>query len=267
MKDIKSALRNGEVLIGPFAVSGVPQVIETIGYAGFDFVIIDCEHAPLSPYGLDLENCIRAAYSSDITPIVRTTWNDRGQILKAMDMGAKMVVVPHVNTAEEAAAAVSAAYYAPLGRRSAAPPTLAAKRGFIDWATYYNTSFDGTIIMPLIEERQGVEHIEEIVNVEGLGGIFFGPFDLAVTLNQPAQAFEPDVPEERARVYAAAKAKGLPIMDLAWNIESAVQKIQAGAQIISIGTDVPMLANSCRALLQQIADVKTTIAAEQGAPV
>jgi 4-hydroxy-2-oxoheptanedioate aldolase len=260
MINIKEALASGEVLVGPFAVSGSPGVVETIGYAGFDFAIIDTEHAPISPYGTELENLIRTAWSADLAPIVRTTWNDRGQILKAMDMGASAVVVPHVNTAEEAAAAVSAAYYAPKGRRSAAPPTLGSKRGFVDWATYYQQGLDNTLVFLLIEELQAVENIEEIAAVPGVGGIFFGPFDLAVSMGRPASAFEPDVPEERERVYAAAKANGLPIADLAWNVPSALEKIKMGAQLISLGTDVTLLANALRNLLAEINDMKKTLA-------
>jgi len=266
MINLKQALANGEVLVGPFAVSGSPGVVETIGYAGFDFAIIDTEHAPISPYGTELENLIRTAWSANLTPIVRTTWNDRGQILKAMDMGASAVVVPHVNTAEEAAAAVSAAYYSPKGRRSAAPPTLGSHRGFIDWTTYHRQGLEETLVFPLIEEVEGVENIEEIAAVPNLGGIFFGPFDLAVSMGRPASAFEPDVAEERERVYAAAKANNLPIADLAWNVPSALEKVKMGAQLISLGTDVTLLANALRSLLAEINEMKQT-AAELKQPV
>jgi 2,4-dihydroxyhept-2-ene-1,7-dioic acid aldolase len=259
MINIKQALANGDVLVGPFAVSGSPGVVETIGYAGFDFTIIDTEHAPISPYGSELENLIRTAWSADIAPIVRTTWNDRGQILKAMDMGASAVVVPHINTAEEAAAAVSAAFYAPKGRRSAAPPTLGSKRGFVDWKTYHQRGLEDTLVFPLIEEWEGVQNIEEIAAVPNLGGIFFGPFDLAVSMGKPASAFEPDVPEERARVYAAAKANNLPIADLAWDVPSALDKIKLGAQLIALGTDVTLFANALKELLGEINEMKKTL--------
>jgi 2-keto-3-deoxy-L-rhamnonate aldolase RhmA len=260
MIDIKQALADGEVLVGPFAVSGSPGVVETIGYAGFDFLIVDTEHAPISPYGTELENLIRTAWSADIAPIVRTTWNDRGQILKAMDMGASAVIVPHVNTAEEAEAAVSAAYYAPIGRRSAAPPTLGSKRGFIPWEEYHRRGLEDTLVFLLIEEYEAVENIEEIAAVPGVGGIFFGPFDLAVSMGKPASAYEPEVPEERERVYSAAKANGLPIADLAWNVPSALEKIELGAQLISLGTDVTLLANALRGLLGEINEMKEKLA-------
>lgn len=255
MKHIRSALANGEILVGPFSVSGSTAVVETIGYAGFDFVIIDTEHAPTSPYGWELENLIRTAYSADIAPVVRTTWNDRGQILKAMDMGAQAVIVPHVNTADEARDAVSAGHYSPLGRRSAAPPILAAKRGFEDWPDYYRRAIEETLIIPLIEERIGVENVDEIAEVEGLGGLFFGPFDLAVSTGVPELAYDPDLPELE-RVYSAAKRNNLPILDLAWNIDSAVRKIEAGAQMIALGTDATMFATSCKVLLAEVDEVK-----------
>ena len=256
MIKIKQALDRGEVLVGPFAVSGSPGVVETIGYAGLDFVIIDTEHAPVSPYGIDLENLIRTAWSADIAPLVRVTWNDRGQILKAMDMGAQAVIVPHINTAAEAAEAVSAAFYAPKGRRSAAPPTLASHRGFIDWPTYYQQSNENALVFALIEEPTGVNNIEEIAATPGLGGIFFGPFDLAVALGRASSAFEPDVAEERKRVYAAAKANNLPIADLAWSVESARRQIKMGAQLVALGTDVTLFANALRTLLSEINEVK-----------
>jgi 4-hydroxy-2-oxoheptanedioate aldolase len=260
MIDIKQTLAEGGVLVGPFAVSGSPGMVETIGYAGFDFVIIDTEHAPISPFGSELENLIRTAWSADIAPIVRTTWNDRGQILKAMDMGASAVIVPHVNTAEEAAIAVSAAYYAPIGRRSAAPPTLGSKRGFIDWATYHRMGLEDTLVVPLIEEYAAVENIEDIAAVPNLGGIFFGPFDLAVSMGAPASAYEPDVPVERERVYSAAKANGLPIADLAWNVPSALEKIRMGAQLLALGADVTLFANACKGLLSEVNQMKEGLA-------
>jgi 2-keto-3-deoxy-L-rhamnonate aldolase RhmA len=255
MRDIAAALRNEELLIGPFSVSGSPTLVETIGYAGFDFVLIDCEHAATSPLGTELEQLVRAAYSADIAPIVRVTRNDRGQILKAMNFGARAVVVPHINTAEEAAQAVSAAHYAPAGRRSCAPPVRAARHGFTDWSTYYRRSLEEAVVIPLIEEREAVENIESIAQVPGLGAIFFGPFDLSVSMGVPDLAFE-GVQEAREAVYEAARRHGLPVADLAWSIESAAMMVKLGARVIALGTDLTMFAQSCRSLLDDIGTVK-----------
>jgi 2-keto-3-deoxy-L-rhamnonate aldolase RhmA len=252
-------LRAGEVLIGPFSVSGSPTLVETIGYAGFDFVLIDCEHAATSPLGSELEQLVRAAYAADVAPIVRTTRNDRGQILKALNFGAKAVVVPHVNTPEEAKEAISATFYAPQGRRSAAPPIRAARHGFTDWVTYHRRCLDEAIVLPLIEEKEAVDNINDIAKVPGLGGIFFGPFDLAVSMGAPDQAFE-GIEKARRLVYKTGRESGLPIADLAWNIEAATEMILSGAQLIALGTDLTMFANSCRALLADIVELRRQVA-------
>lgn len=257
MKHIPTALRRGETLIGPFSVSGSPTLVETIGYAGFDFVIIDCEHAATSPFGSELEGLVRAAYAADVAPIVRVTKNDAGQILKALNFGAQVVVVPHVNTADEARATVRAGKYAPVGRRSSAPPVRAAKHGFTPWAEFHRQQLEDTLIVPLIEEEEGLRNAKEIIAVPGLGGIFFGPFDLAVSRGHPAGAFDLMTNQkERQFVYSAAKEKGLPVADLAWDVESATEMARMGAQLIALGTDLTMFANSCRALKQSTETVR-----------
>jgi 4-hydroxy-2-oxoheptanedioate aldolase len=259
LRDIKTALDAGDVLIGPFSVSASPTLVETIGYAGFDFVLIDCEHAATSPFGTELEGLVRAAYAADIAPIVRVTRNDRGQILKALNFGAKAVVVPHVNTREGAEDMVSAAHYAPLGRRSCAPPVRAAKHGFVDWSTHYHKTVKDTLVIPILEEVEAIQNVEEIASVEGLGGLFFGPFDLAVSMGLPDAVFDPTVHEHRTAVYETAKSHGLPAADLAWDVESATEFIRLGAQLIALGTDLTMFANGCRSLAGEVADIKKLV--------
>jgi 4-hydroxy-2-oxoheptanedioate aldolase len=256
MRNLKEALVRGEALLGTFSTSGSPVMVETIGYAGLDFVVLDCEHTAVSPYGGDLANLIRAAWSADISPIVRVTWNDGGQIMKALDMGASAVIVPHVNSADEASAAVSAAHHHPKGRRSATPAVIASGQGMVDWPSHYRRSQDETLVIPLIEEYEGVERIEEIAAVSNLGGIFFGPFDLAVSMGAAGDARDADVSAERERVYAAARAHGLPIFDLAWTPDAALALLRKGAQAVAVNVDVSIFAESCRQLASGCADAK-----------
>ena len=256
MLNLKEALDRGDALIGTFSTSGSPVMVETIGYAGLDFVVLDCEHAAVSPYGGELAELIRAAWSAGLPPIVRVTWNDPGQILKVLDMGASAVIVPHVNSAEEAAAAVAAAHHHPIGRRSATPAVMGSKQGLTDWPTHYRRSQQQTLVIPLIEEHEGVENIEEIAAVPNLGGIFFGPFDLAVSKGAAGAAREADVSAERKRVYAAARARGLPIFDLAWTPEAALALIRQGAQVVAVNVDVSIFAASCRELAAECASAK-----------
>jgi 2-keto-3-deoxy-L-rhamnonate aldolase RhmA len=227
-----------------------------IGYAGFDWVVIDCEHASTSPLGTELEQLVRAAYAADIAPIVRITRNDRGQILKALNFGAKALMIPHVNTAEEAEAAVSAAYYAPKGRRGAAPPVRAARYGFTDWISYYRRSLAEPLIIPIIEEVEGVENIEEIAAVPGIGAIWFGPFDLAVSMGKPEAVYDPSVQVHRQTVYEAARRNGLPVGDLAWDVTSATEMMQEGAQLLPVAVDGVLFGAALVALAAEIGDAK-----------
>lgn len=256
MLNLKEALVRGEPLMGTFSTSGSPVMVETIGYAGLDFVVIDCEHSAVSPYGGELAALIRAAWSAGTSPIVRVTWNDPGQIMKVLDMGASAVVVPHVNSAAEAAAAVTAAHHHPIGRRSATPAVMGSQQGLVDWPSHYGRSQHETLVIPLIEELEGVEQIEEIAAVPNLGGIFFGPFDLAVSMGAAGAARDADVSAERARVYAAARSNGLPVFDLAWTAEAALALIKQGAMVVAINVDVSMFAGSCRDLAAECVAAK-----------
>jgi 4-hydroxy-2-oxoheptanedioate aldolase len=256
MLNMKEALADGEPLLGTFSTSGSPVMVETIGHAGMDFVVLDCEHAAVSPYGGELATLIRTAWSAGVSPVVRVTWNDPGQILKVLDMGASAVIVPHVNTAEEAAAAVAAAHHHPIGRRSATPAVMASRQGLTEWPRHYGRSQRETVVVPLIEESEGVENIEEIAAVPNLGGIFFGPFDLAVSKGAAGGARDADVSTERARVYEAAAANGLPILDLAWSPEAALRLIRQGAQAVAVDVDVSIFAASLRDLAAGCADAK-----------
>lgn len=256
MLNLKEALDSGEALIGTFSTSGSPVVVETIGYSGLDFVVLDCEHAAVSPYGGELASLIRSARSAGISPIVRVTWNDPGQIMKVLDMGASAVIVPHVNSAAEAAAAVSAAHHHPIGRRSATPAVMGSQQGLVEWSTHYRRAQDQTLVIPLIEEHAGVENIEEIAAVPNLGGIFFGPFDLAVSMGAGKAARDADVSAERKRVYAAARANGLPVFDLAWTADAALALIKQGAQVVAVNVDVSIFAASCRELAAECAEAK-----------
>lgn len=249
MKQLHEAVKGDKPLVGPFSVSGSATLVEMIGYAGLDFVIIDCEHAATSPYGSELEGLIRAAYAADIAPIVRVSSHERGQLLKALNLGAQAVVVPHVNTAEEARKIVEDAKYAPVGRRSCAPPVRAAKHGFVPWAQFHSEQLAETLLIPLVEERAGVENVAEIAAVDGIDGIFFGPFDLAVSVGDPAGAFDLATHANvREEVYRVAHSAGLFVADLAWDSDSATAMAAMGADIIALGTDLTMFAHSLKEL-------------------
>ena len=242
-------IAKGEPVVGVFSVTSDPAAVEVIGYAGFDFVGIDTEHAALSPYGIELESCIRAAYASDIVPLVRVAENNKSMILKALNFGAKGIFAPHVNTREDAERLVMSAHYSPEGRRSAAPPIRAARYGWTPWPEFWRKSNEEILVIPILEEKQAMDNLDDIISVPGLDIIFFGPFDLSMTLGHDGASDLPIIWDYLDRAVNSCKRKGLPVMNLAWNVDSARKSLERGCAVISLGVDLVLL-NSA---LQQLA--------------
>lgn len=253
MKDLRRMLEEKQVSIGPFMVTASPALTEAIGYAGFDFVIICCEHAALSPYGAELEECIRAAYAADITPLVRVTENDKGMILKALNFGAKGVIVPHVNTREDAERLVRAARYAPLGRRSAAPPVRGARYGFVPFPTYWREQNEEVLTIPLVEEKEAVqENLPEILKVSGIDVIFFGPFDLSMTLGLDGVCDDPAIWDLLEKTVRLCDEKGVPVMNLAWDVPSAKKSIEMGCRMVALDVDMVIFKRGLQDLMRKV---------------
>jgi 4-hydroxy-2-oxoheptanedioate aldolase len=240
-------------VFGVFVLSGSPVAVELIGRAGFDFVAIDCQHGVTSSYGEDLAELIRAADAADVAPVVRLAGHDPGRILKPLDLGAGAVIVPNVNTADQARAAVEGARYPPAGRRSAYPSARAAGYGTEPWDDFAARQDRDALVFALIEEVEGLDNVEDIAAVDGLGGLYFGPFDLALSLGDPAMAFDLAAhARNRERVYDAARRNGLPIGDLAWDAASARTLRQQGATMIGVGFDVSLLFDRLRRMREDL---------------
>jgi len=239
MKDLKQALIAGEVLIGGFTPGTCsPELVEAVGYAGFDFVIIDCEHAPTSNVGTELQNLIRAAYASDITPLVRVTDNNSSLILKALNFGAKGIVVPHIQTREDMEKAAKACRYPPEGTRGANPSIRAAKYGLVDWLEYLKQSDEQVVFWPIIEDKVAIENLTDMLSVKGIDGIIFGPFDLAVDYDlhpfAPPPLFYPKVIwEELDEVIEACRPRGIPVICPGGAPEHVKMLVEKGVQVIT----------------------------------
>jgi 4-hydroxy-2-oxoheptanedioate aldolase len=252
MKDLRAMMKAGKPCIGIFAVTASPAIVETIGYSGMDFVIIDCEHAALSSWGTDLEECLRAAYASDITPIVRVTENDKGMVLKALNFGAKGVIAPHVNTKEDAERLVQSARFAPEGRRSAAPPVRAAKYGFIPFPEFRAQQNRDNLVIPLIEQKEAMPELPKIIDVKGVDVVFYGPFDMSVTMGLDGNQVHPSIWKGLDDTVRLCKPKGLPVANLCWDVESAAESIKRGALMIALGVDLVIFRQGLQALNDRI---------------
>jgi len=243
---LRRRLQQGDILYGTFMLANSALIVEMIGYAGFDFVIIDCEHSGTSPFG-DVEVMVRAADSVHLPAMVRIKQNDSAQIAAALDAGAQGVVIPHARSAEEMKRALYAATWPPQGGRGAAPVVRAAQYGLGNWNTFMRVGAE-TMIVPLIEDPEGVEHVEEIVQTDGIALIMFGAFDLAVAMGLDPMQGGDEIKAARAKVYQAAKQAGVLLLDYAWDASAAQMQVEMGANGIALANDVSLLAQALRNL-------------------
>ncbi|NLW24331.1 MAG: 4-hydroxy-2-oxovalerate aldolase [Clostridia bacterium] len=235
---LKRKLKEGKPVVGPFVMSNSPDNVEILSLAGFDFVILDSEHGPMGVEGI--MGLIRAAESRGCTPIARVTENTETNILRLLDVGAYGLHVPQVNTKEQAENMVRAAKYYPLGSRGSA---LARSSGYglLDVNEYFRKANEETMLIPHIENIQGVENLKEIVKVSGIDVIFVGPMDLSQSLGLPGETHHPKVEETIQRVLDITLDSGLIAGTLALTPEEAARRIEQGFKYIAYSVDTLLL--------------------------
>jgi 2-dehydro-3-deoxyglucarate aldolase len=202
---LKQLLNAGEPALGAQLRFGSPAIAELFGAAGFDFVIIDGEHAPQSPAGIQAQ--MQGLASTRAAPLVRPGQNDPDLIRLYLDMGAAGVVVPFISTAEQAAVGARACRYPPAGNRGFGP-SRAARYGFDD--DYFQQANDNVVYLPLIETADAVDNIGEILAVDGVDAYIVGEYDLSISLGIPLGFDRPEFKDALRRVPEAGAEAGVP---------------------------------------------------------
>ena len=189
---LKDKLRDGKAVFGAMITFPAPAVVEMLGYMGFDWVLIDNEHGSIT---VDTsEDMIRAAEVTGVAPIVRPVTNRPEAIAPFLDRGAWGVQVPHVNTREEAQAAVAACKYFPEGTRGIFSGGRPAEYGMRGTTQEYVTQANAnTLVCLMLEEVEAIENIPEIVTVPGVDVLFIGSGDLSTSMGYPGQQNHPEV--------------------------------------------------------------------------
>ena len=209
---LKKAIREGRILCGMSVSTPVPSFLEIVGRSGFDFVYIDIEHSTISLESLP--SMVMASELSGMATLVRVPENDATWVRKVLEVGADGVIVPHVNTREEAEMAVRSARFPPEGIRGFG--ALVRSSGFnlpqMSMSEYTRRSNEGVVVVAQIEEREAVENIEEITGVEGVDAVLLGPSDLSLSLGVPGQFRSRELVGSVDRVLDVAKGKGVPVM-------------------------------------------------------
>jgi len=245
--NLKEKIKAGEVVLGTFLFTPSPTVMEIIGYSGFDFAIIDTEHAPTGPFDTQtLENMVRAAELSGIVPLVRLPERSRVMTQKVLDAGAMGIVVPWIKTVEEAREAVGDAKYPTGGHRGAC--YLTRPTGYTSRFTeeYWSRANRDTLVVLMIEDQEGVDNLEEILSVEGIDFLFFGSRDYSMSSGYPT-VNNPVTQSTLKKVNEACKAKGIPLAKFLYPpFEKTVKEAVAdGFNVLVVGGDVSLLYYVC----------------------
>jgi len=217
---LKEKLKKGEVVTGVFVGLGHPDVTEMLSRVGFEWILIDGEHGPL---GLEtMQKMMQSMNGSNCTPMVRPQWNDMVIIKRVLDIGAYGVLIPWVNTKEEAEYAVRACKYPPEGLRGCGP-----RRAALLDPDYLKTVNDELLVTVQIETGQAIKNLDDILSVKGIDACYIGPFDLSLSLGFNSPKWDdPKYLEAFDKVLAAAKKWGKPAGMYATeeNIEWAIDK-------------------------------------------
>jgi 4-hydroxy-2-oxoheptanedioate aldolase len=243
---LRARLAAGERVYGLINSIAAPLLVEMIGYAGFDFVILDLEHVGVNPQ--TLEDLIRAAECCGLTPLVRVPGVEPGTILRALDAGAQGIVVPRVQDAQQARQAVCAARYHPLGERGISGGRTTGF-GTLPLAEYMALANREIMVVAMIEDADGVRNIEAIVAVPGIDMVLEGAIDLSQSLGLPAQAQHPRVQEAVRRVAAACAAQGIAFCAIPRVDGQHEAWCEAGIKAFLLGDDRGISARAMRAHL------------------
>ena len=192
MIPFQTLLDEKKPFLGTFVQSAAPEFIEASAYAGFRFASIDLEH---TYYGTEkAAELIRAGEAAGLSMLVRVPSLDPVWIKKSLDLGAAGVIVPNIDTAEQAAQAVALSKFTPEGIRGACPGVRANRYG-AGGSEYYETANRETAVMALVESPEGVKNFDAIIRVPGLTAVFLGPVDLSVAMGLKGNVGAPEVRE------------------------------------------------------------------------
>ena len=245
----RADLRAGKLLIGCWCSLANAISTEVLGVAGFDWLLLDGEHAPNDITTLVPQ--LMALKDSASAPVVRPSWNDTVEIKRLLDSGFCNFLIPFVQSADEAQRAVAATRYPPQGVRGVSVSQRGNRYGTV--AGYFEGINEQICVMVQIESLKGVAAAAAIAAVDGVDGLFVGPSDLAAGLGHLGNANHPEVQAAMAQVFGAAKAAGKAVGILAPVEADARRYIAMGASFVAVGSDLGVFRAGTQALRDRYA--------------
>ncbi|MGO4327535.1 HpcH/HpaI aldolase/citrate lyase family protein [Cupriavidus sp. 2TAF22] len=221
---------------------------ETMAHQGWDSLTVDLQHGALDYR--DALALFTAVSTTDTVPVARVPWNEPGILMKVLDAGAYGVICPMINTREDAQRFVAATHYPPQGSRSFGPI-----RGLLYGGADYPERANETIVtFAMIETRQGLDNLDEILSVPGLDAVYIGPSDLSLALGCRPTFDDVDQPVADAIAHVVARAKAHGVVAGIHNgaPEAALRRIEQGFRFVTVGSDARLMAAGARQVVTQM---------------
>lgn len=243
----KAALRAGQRQIGLWSSFSDPNICEVLAGCGYDWMMLDTEHSTAGP--AEVIAFLRTLAPYPVHPVVRPGWNNPVEIKKFLDAGAQTLLIPYVQNAAEAEAAVAAVTYPPQGIRGVSGITRATRYGAV--AGYAKRANDEICLLVQVETAEALANLEEIARVPGVDGVFFGPADIAASLGHVGEPSHPDVCAAILDGMARLNVLGVPSGILSLDQAFLRQTADAGVRFMAVDVDAGLMR---RAALSRRAD-------------
>jgi 4-hydroxy-2-oxoheptanedioate aldolase len=242
----KQALKAGKTQFGLWSNLCSSLVIEAVADSGFDWLLLDMEHSPIEVDGIIGQ--LQAAMRGTATPIVRPPWNDAVMFKRLLDSGAQSLLVPYVQTAEEAARAVAATRYPPEGVRGVAGISHASRFGRI--SNYLKTAHEEICLLVQVETASALQQLEAIAAVDGVDAVFIGPSDLAASLGHIGNPQHSDVQKAMEAAGRRLSSMNKPAGTVAATEVDAQRFMEWGYRFVGVAIDTAILVRGADALVK-----------------
>lgn len=243
----KEAILAGRQQVGLWCMLPGSFVAEALAGCGYDWMLLDTEHSPADP--LTVLPQLQAAAAYNVSTVVRPAANDPVLIKRFLDIGAQSLLIPYVQSVEEAEAAVAAVRYPPAGIRGVAGMTRASRYGRV--AGYAQKAESEICLLVQVETRRSLDALEGIAAVEGIDGIFIGPGDLSASLGHAGQLFHPEVVAAVEGAISRVAAAGKPAGVLTYDVDFAKRCMALGSRFTAVGADLSLLLRGADRLLSE----------------
>jgi 2-keto-3-deoxy-L-rhamnonate aldolase RhmA len=243
-------LKRGALQLGTIISLPSPEIAEIYSWAGFDWLFLELEHSVLSLK--DAQTMLQT--TSQIPFVIRVPLIDEVWIKKALDIGPAGLIIPQIQTADDVERVIELCKYPPQGKRSVG---IARAQGYGEkFHEYVSNANKNTAVIIMIEHKNAVKNIDDIIKVRGIDCLFIGPYDLSTSMNKAGQTTDPDVQNAISKVKERAMQAKIPLGIFGATVEAVKPYIQMGYKLIAIGVDTMLLSKSAKEILVKCKDIE-----------